>query len=144
MRLLRFAAVIFAAALTLSSCSKKEKKQNRLIGEWNIVSLSTKSAVIGSQTVDVYLSFDGDGTFVIYQKTSDAQQYYSKFSGTWSLSGSVLSGFYADGSKLANDYDVTVSDGNLTLASKSTPSEVSVFKKAVIPDNVKSTAREID
>ncbi len=140
---LKIAAVSLTAALALVSCSKKAEKQNKLVGDWNIISVTTKSAVIGSQTVDIYMSFTGDGTFVIYQKTSDAQLYYEKYTGTWSLASGVLSGIYTSGES-CGDYNVTFSEGNMTLASMSTPSEVSVYKKAVIPDGVINNAREVD
>lgn len=141
---LKIVAVSLAATLALVSCSKKIDKQNKLVGDWNITSVSTKSAVVGSQTVDVYLSFANDGTFVIYQKTSDAQLYYNKYTGTWSLDKGVLSGIYASGKSWSGDYNVTFSEGTLTLASMSTPSEVSVFKKAVIPENVVTGARDAE
>lgn len=141
---LKYVAVSLAAALAMVSCSKKADKQNKLVGDWNITSVTTKSAVVGSQTVDVYLSFANDGTFVIYQKTSDAQLYYKKFTGTWSLNGDVLSGIYASGISWTGDYNVTFSEGTLTLATMSTPSEISVFKKAVIPENVISEARDAE
>ncbi len=138
---LKIVAVSLAATLALLSCSKKSDKPNKLVGDWNITSVSTKSAVVGSQTVDVFLTFANDGTFVIYQKTSDAQLYYNKYTGTWTLDKGVLSGIYASGKSWSGDYNVTFSEGTLTLASISTPSEVSVFNKAVIPESVLNNAR---
>ncbi len=138
---LKIVAVSLAATLAVVSCSKKSDKPNKLVGDWNITSVSTKSAVVGSQTVDVFLSFANDGTFVIYQKTSDAQLYYNKYTGTWTLDKGVLSGIYASGKSWSGDYNVTFSEGTLTLASMSTPSEVSVFNKSVIPESVVNNAR---
>ncbi len=132
---LKAVAVIFCAALALCSCHKKSA-QETLIGDWNLSSVSTKSATIGTQTVDVYLSFRDGGAFSLYQKTSDSELCYKKFSGTWYLESGVLSGVYSDGTEWGGRYNVTLSGESLTLESISTPSETSVFRRTTIPSEV--------
>lgn len=115
------------------SCSKKESLP-KVAGDWNIISVTTKSASIGAQAVDVYLSFASDGSFTSYQTGSSAR--YVRYSGTWQLTSGVLSGEYADGSPWAGSYSVSVEGETMTLTSSSTPAEVSVYKRAEIPDSV--------
>lgn len=116
------------------SCSKKESVP-KVAGDWNIISVTTKSASIGAQAVDVYLSFASDGSFTSYQKTGSSARYV-RYSGTWQLTSGVLSGEYADGSPWAGSYSVSVEGETMTLTSSSTPAEVSVYKRAEIPDSV--------
>lgn len=88
-------------------------------GCWELTSVATKSATVGSQTVDVYLSFNS-GKFEIYQRTGTSPRYY-KFTGTYSLKDNVLSGKYDDGKDWSATYSVSVSSSTLTLtASKET------------------------
>ena len=86
----------------------------------------------------MYLSFEDGGAFTVYQKTGGMR--YERFTGTWTLKSDVLSGVYADGSNLACDYSVSVSDDKLILTSMSEPAEVSVYKRASIPESVISDA----
>ena len=125
--------------LGLCSCSKsKEDKPLDITGDWNITSITTRSATIGAQTVDVYISFMEGGAFTLYQKTGGGR--YQKFEGTWTLTGSLLGGKYSDGASWATTYNVSLEDGLLTLESNTDPVEVSVYKKASIPQSVISDA----
>lgn len=124
----------------LSSCRKDSKPEEvfSITGDWNITSVTTKSAVIGSQTVDVYLRFLEDGTFSMYQKTGSAR--YECFTGTWTLDSRVLGGKYSDGTPWAARYNVSREGRTMTLESITTPVEVSVYTEASIPQNVISDA----
>ncbi len=140
-RCLTLSLAILPSFLILLSCGKEtEKMSESLVGEWNVVSITTKSAVIGSREVDVYLHFGDDGTFAVYQKTGGLR--YVRFTGTWTLDSGILSGVYADGGKWACDYKVSLAGGTLTLSSESTPSEISVYKMTEIPESVKENAIE--
>lgn len=135
MRRLLYSAIVMALSLAaFTSCSKKESVP-KVAGDWNIISVTTKSASIGSQAVDVYLSFAADGSFTSYQKTGSSARYV-RYSGTWQLTSGVLSGEYADGSPWACSYSVSVEGETMTLTSSSSPAEVSVYKRAEIPDSV--------
>lgn len=123
----------------LSSCKKESKPEAfSITGDWNITSVTTKSAVIGSQTVDVYLRFSEDGTFTMYQKTGSAR--YECFTGTWTLDSRVLGGKYSDGTPWAARYNVSREGRTMTLESITTPVEVSVYTETTIPQNVISDA----
>ncbi len=135
MKRLLYSAIVMALSLAaFTSCGKKESVP-KVAGDWNIVSVTTKSALIGSQAVDVYLSFASDGSFTSYQKTGSSARYV-RYSGTWKLTSGILSGEYADGSSWASSYSVSIEGETMTLTSSSTPAEVSVYKRAEIPDSV--------
>ena len=125
--------------LGLFSCSKSEEhKPLDITGDWNITSITTKSATIGSQNVDVYISFQQGGAFTLYQKTGSGR--FQKYEGTWTLSGKLLSGNYSDGTSWGTTYNVSLHDEMLTLESNTTPVEVSVYKRTSIPQSVVSEA----
>lgn len=94
-------------------------------GCWELTSVATKSATVGSQTVDVYLSFSS-GKFEIYQRTGTSPRYY-KYTGTYTLKDNVLSGKYDDGKDWSATYGVSVSSSTLTLtASKETDTYIKI------------------
>lgn len=117
------------------SCSKhKDDKPLDITGDWSITSIGTRAATIGSQTVEVYISFQQGGVFMLYQKTGSGR--FNKFEGSWTLSGNLLGGKYSDGTSWGATYNVSLNDGLLTLESNTTPVEVSVYEKTAIPQNV--------
>ena len=61
-------AVAVAAALAVA-CGSKVDKAASVEGEWELVDVefATKSAVVGSETVSVYINFGAKGTFAMYQ-----------------------------------------------------------------------------
>lgn len=78
--------IALAALATLAACGGgKDEKPLDITGEWNLVSIQTKSATLGGQTVDVYILFASDRSFTMYQKIG-AGRYY-KYSGTYVLDG---------------------------------------------------------
>lgn len=76
---------IMLAALSLlafSSC-KKGDKAIRIYGDWelNNVEFVTKSAVVGDETVSVYIRFTEDNTFQLWQKLEKADILHTTDSG---------------------------------------------------------------
>ncbi len=131
------AALAVLAAFTACGGSKDEKPLD-ITGEWNLVSVRTKSATFGDQTVDVYISFSGDKTFTMYQMIGTGR--YRKYSGTWILTETTLTGKYSDGKQWGASYEVEMSsaDSRLTLTSDS--GEVDTYQKVSIPSSVTDTA----
>lgn len=133
---------IFAAAVSffaLSGCTEKEKPLN-ITGEWRLSAVETKVS-IGSETVDVYLSFVDDGLFIVYQMVGSGR--YRRYSGNWTLTGSRLTGKYSDGKQWGASYDVEVDGDNLVLnclSSSGTVVETDTYRRASIPDSVISNA----
>ena len=127
--------VALAALVVLTACGgSKEEKPLDITGEWNLVNVQTKAATLGGQTVDVYISFSSDKSFTMYQMIGAGR--YHKYSGTYLLDGTTLSGKYSDGKQWGSSYEVELSssDSQLTLTSGS--GEVDTYKKASIPSDV--------
>ncbi|MBR5385291.1 MAG: lipocalin family protein [Bacteroidales bacterium] len=134
-----FAAV---AALLLVSCGGKDdpaKKASGITGDWNLVGIEVKSATLGSETVDVYLSFASDNTFTMYQMVGTGR--YRLYTGTYSYSGGDLSGKYADGTSWATSYTVEFNDdGSVMYLTGASGQERDTYRKASIPASVTENA----
>lgn len=130
-RVLILMAALLSAAVSFSSC-KKEEKTLDVKGEWELtdVKMSTKSALVGAETVTVYLNLAEDGSFAMYQMVGDGR--FVAFSGSWKLAGSTLSGTYADGTSWASAYEVSVEKSTLTMTTED-GLDVFVYKACTIP-----------
>ena len=131
--------ILFAfAALMLAACGKTDKPSDvSVTGEWELKSITTKSAKLGDLTIDVYVGFKADGSFELFQNKGEG--HYRKYTGKYKLENSVLSGSYSDGKAFGTTYDVTVEGETLTLAPVGT-GEVQTFKKSSIPQSVRDNA----
>lgn len=129
-RIVLFFAV--AAMCVLSSCKKDGGASASLVGEWELsdVDFVTRSALVGDETVTVYLRFSADGTFALYQIIGEGRAV--SFSGTWQLSGDILSGAYSDGTRWSSSYVVSVGKDRLTLTTED-GNDVFVYKSCTIP-----------
>ena len=117
--------------------SKGEKASplgKQIQGEWRLSSWNGAAPT----EFDAYIALNADRTFVIYQKIETSN--YQKFSGSYQLSGNVLSGVYSDKVPWGAKYQVAYDEGTskMTLTSDSATAEVSVYVKASIPADVKS------
>lgn len=130
-RVLILVAALLSALVSFSSC-KKEEKTLDVKGEWELtdVKMSTKSALVGAETVTVYLNLAEDGSFAMYQMVGDGR--FVTFSGSWKLAGSTLSGTYADGTGWASSYEVSVEKSTLTMTTED-GLDVFVYKACTIP-----------
>jgi len=124
-----------SAALLLSSCKEKEEPLN-IVGTWNLKTIQTKAASLGGQSVDVYIVFNEDNTFSLYQKIGAAGRY-SSFDGTWSLLETTLTGKYSDGKVWGSSYEVSQDKERTTLVLSSAGEEYS-YAKASLPSDLKS------
>lgn len=118
------------------SCKPTEKPLN-IVGEWNLNSIELKSATLGGQTIDVYLSFTEDGKFNMYQMLEVGR--YRAYSGTWTLSGTTLTGKYTDGSSWGSKYTVAVDNNTMTLTTED-GKECDHYVRKAIPESVISNA----
>lgn len=129
--------------LAIAAC-KPEPKELVITGEWELsnIAAKTKSVTIGHETVSVYVSFNSDNSFVLYQKLGEG--FYRKFNGSWTLVEALLSGKYSDGNAWATDYQLSLSDdGNyLTMTPIKADSEELVYKKTSIPEKVKNDSMQ--
>lgn len=129
---------ILMGILVLAGCNKNnpEPKPASVDGEWELVSVDTKSVTIGSETVTVYLSFSG-GNFVIYQQMGGDTRP-RKYSGTYTMDGNILSGKYSDGRNLGSKWEVSIDNDTMKL--ESATSEADTYKRCTIPSEIKEKA----
>ena len=119
--------------MLMVSCGEKGGKQpeltleQKLCTEWHSTTLSLDA--------DIYLSFEENNTFELYQKIVEGA--YRLYRGTWNLEEDILTGKYNDGEDWAAAYQISIEGETLTMTSKNDAAEVSVYKKAEIPSNVK-------
>lgn len=121
-------------ALVMSSCTKSSDMD--VAGEWHLVS----SGDTDMELVDVYISFNG-GSFEILQKLGEGR--YWIYTGTYAVSGSILTGSYNDGSPLGGgSYDVKLeeSGSRLVMTALNGSSEVSTYTRMQIPAEIRSEA----
>ena len=132
-------AVAVAAAFAVA-CGSKEDKAAGVEGEWELVDVefATKSAVVGSETVSVYVNFDAKGTFVMYQKLGEGR--FRKFSGTWSCSNGILNGTYSDGKNWGCPYKVSRDGDTLVMVSFPDGKDSYTYSKCAIPEEVKKNS----
>ena len=131
-RVLILVAALLSALVSFSSCKKDDGKTLDVKGEWELteVKMATKSALVGAETVTVYVKFSEDGTFAMYQMVGDGR--FVELSGSWKLAGSTLSGTYADGTSWASSYEVSVDKSTLTMTTED-GLDVFVYKACTIP-----------
>lgn len=125
---------MLSALLMLAGCGEKNGEDDKkstaelLCGEWH----STTLTVSG----DVYLDFNEDKTFEMYQKIGDGA--YRLYRGTWNVENDILSGKYNDGENWAASYDVAIEGKNLTLTSRNDAAEVTKYSSCTVPEEVKA------
>lgn len=123
-------AIAVVALCLLTACGKnkqpdkQETKAPAVAGVWELSDIVTKAS-IGSVNVSVYLDFASDGSFALYQKIGEGR--YTKFTGTYIVDKSSLSGKYADG-KAWGPYKAEVNGSTLTLV-KEGGSETDTYRK---------------
>lgn len=125
---------IISAVLLLASCGggkEEESKKNPaelILGEWQSTTLSVNG--------DIYLDFNEDKTFEMYQKIGEGA--YRLYRGKWNIENNILTGKYNDGESWAASYDVAIEGKSLTLTSKNDAAEVSKYTSCTIPEEVKA------
>ena len=128
------AVVLFAVA-----CGEKENNPNGpgnkgvLSGEWMLTSWSE-----AEPEFNVYIDFNDDNTFEIYQQVWSFD--YELYTGTYTITGDIVTGVYADGSNWACGYKFENSGNTLTMYSQEDKSVTSVYEKCEIPAEIKAEA----
>ena len=131
--------VIFATvvALGLISCEKTDPNLEKIAGEW----------YLQEENVEVYISFNTDGTFELYQNISVNEgtnaPRYRLYKGMFTYDGTLLKGVYSDDSQWAYTYQATVSGDNLTMAFTDNGKEfVRTYVRKSIPFTVRKNCTE--
>ncbi len=131
-----FTITLAALSLCAFSSCKKGDKAIRIYGDWelNNVEFVTKSAVVGDETVSVYIRFTEDNTFQLWQKLGEGR--YSSYDGQWTLTGNVLSGTYTNGKAFSSQYEVSVSKNTMTLTTLPDRNDTFTYQSCTIPEDL--------
>lgn len=136
--------IALAAVLAISSC-KKDKGPDMapmMVGEWHLVEM------VGTDSQNlpqVYLDLRADRSFDLFQKVGDVQRY-SRYTGTYTVTGNKVTGEYSDGIKWGGDkrngitYTVTFDNGDLCMTADNESGEVCRYEKASLPQSEKDAA----
>ena len=131
----KFFAIFAVALLALVSCNPDKPKpgeKGALDGEWHLVAWNGEAPEF-----EVYVEFNSNG-FNIYQQVYTL--FYEHFTGTYNISGDILTGSYADSTNWACGSKFLFEDGKLLLQSQEDTSIVSVYEKCTIPQEIKDEA----
>lgn len=106
--ILSFAVLLIGA---LASCEKAPKIDESLVGEWQLTHMDGQET--SAISTAVYIEFRADKSFDMYQKVGDVSRF-RKYTGTYSVAGTILSGEYKDGEEWGSCYKVSVeADGHV-------------------------------
>lgn len=126
--------IVLLSVIVLTGCREKDKPVS-IIGDWCLTDLTlTRSVIIGSEEVEVYIRFKDDGSFDLWQYLGAGR--FHKFTGTWSLTENILTGKYSDGSEWGNIYDVDCKDDELILTATDNSSDIYVYTRTTIPESL--------
>lgn len=128
--------VMLSCAL-FASCgnNNKENKPLDVTGQWELLDIQTKSVAIGDVQVEVFMEFNSDKTFTIWQKQGEGR--HRKYTGTWELTEKHMTGKYSDGKAWGSEYDIEIEDGTLYMSETKKNIETYVYKKSTIPADLK-------
>ena len=122
--------LLIGAALILSSCGEgsKESKALDITGTWELTDIEiTKAAQLGSEKIEVTIIFNSDKTFSLSQTLGSGIP--KEFSGTWQLTGTTLTGKYANGKAWGSTYEVAVNGTEMFMTEKATAEIYTYTKK---------------
>lgn len=130
-------AIILSCMLLLCGCKEsKTSEQLDITGEWRLSDLTlTKAVQIGNVDVDIYMSFNSDGSFGLWQFLGAGR--YEYFSGTYELAEETLTGKYSDGKAWGNIYKVSVSGDVLIMEATQNSSDIYKYTRTAIPEDIK-------
>lgn len=129
--------ITLLSTILIAGCGNdsKESKTVDITGQWELMDMQTKAIQIGEVDIEVYLEFNADKTFNIWQKIGEGR--HRKFTGTWEITDNNLSGKYSDGKEWGSVYEVSIEDGNLNLSETRSGTETYVYHKCQLPAGLK-------
>lgn len=137
MKKIIYFALLAVLTMFISSCGKEKTKESFSIeGSWELTSVQTRSATVGSQTVYVYITFS-DGNFTLYQRLG-GDRFVSK-TGTYQFANGLLSGKYSDGDAFGSTYTVEGDEQSMSLTTAGGSETDSYSRISSIPEFVTSS-----
>jgi len=124
-----FLAIMF---LVTTSCKESKEKGLVITGTWELQELSTKAITIGSEKVEIYVIFNEDKTFQLYQMLGTGK--FRDYAGSWTLEANVLSGTYDDGTNWGMPYVVDMPDDETLVLE--TVDERYTYARSTLPSSI--------
>lgn len=121
----------------VSACGDKggdSKKGLDITGQWELIDIETKVVHIGEAEIEVYIEFNKDNTFNLWQMIGAGR--FEKMTGTWTLNQNVLSGKYSDGKAWGANYEVGIESGNLVMTETKQDIQTYIYRKCTIPSDI--------
>lgn len=113
------------SVIIMGTGCKKEKIQSNIAGEWHCT----------VEECDIYLAFNPEGTFELYQKLGEGRYY--QYNGTWSVDKDIVSGTYNDGTSWGSSYQVKFNGSDkMTFSATNGSGEVNTYTRTSIPEEV--------
>lgn len=132
-RIILFAVLV----MMVSACGDKgsdSKKGLDITGQWELIDIETKAVQIGEAEIEVYIEFNKDNTFNLWQMIGAGR--FEKMTGTWTLNQNVLSGKYSDGKAWGANYEVGIESGNLVMTETKQDIQTYIYRKCTIPSDI--------
>ena len=127
--------LIMAFIALLCSCSSKEEAVEpvpEIVGDWKLTEMTlTKALHIGSEEIEIYMSFEEDSSFELWQYLGAGR--YEYFTGSWRLDGEKLTGKYSDGSAWGNSYKISCASDKLVMEAVGKGSDIYTYTRTTIP-----------
>jgi len=120
----KISILVFAFCIVSAVGCKKDdgfKDASDITGTWTLIGIKNIADI-----PDIVVTFEPDGGFELVQQIMEGR--HETFTGTYVLSGGVLSGEYSDGSALES-YRAAKKDDLLRLTSVSNPQYVCTYSK---------------
>lgn len=130
--------VIFSFAMLVSCSSSNDEDTvsyyQQIAGEWHLSTWNGETTAF-----EVYISFNVEGIFTIYQKVE--KPTWEKLHGSYRFDKQTISGIYDDNMPWGSSYQakLDVTNQQLTLISN-IGDEVCIYVREEIPSDVKKTA----
>ena len=146
MKISKIFFAVIVALLSFTACNNPNKggqsetplwgDNGSPVGEWKLTSWNASEEL----PFGVYLRLNEDNTFELYQHTYTV--LWVRYTGSFSLSGSTLSGTYSDGEKW-NTYTIKYNSDNTQIQlTNAENNEVSIYSATSIPTEIVEDATE--
>lgn len=125
MKRIIYMTLALLSVIIMGTGCKKEKIQSNIAGEWHCT----------VEECDIYLAFNPEGTFELYQKLGEGRYY--QYNGTWSVDKDIVSGTYNDGTSWGSSYQVKFNGSDkMTFSATNGSGEVNTYTRTSIPEEV--------
>lgn len=135
MKRIKYILIALAAVCFAASCEKAPETSTAIVAEWHLIEMTDVPA---SDLPSVYIEFNADLTFEIYQKVGEGR--YRRYDGTYVVTENIVTGEYSDGEDWGSGYTAAFEDEILVLTADNGSGEVCRYEKASLDQAEKDKA----